>query len=243
MEMERNFFPGVAFSPRKNSLGIVAALLAMIGVGLASESQAANVLYNGDFEDGTYTSTIGGYSNNRVPNGWTPNIRFVQVQSNNLVQYHGSSAGYPQSGTYFLYFGTESGDPSVLSQTFSDVAGANYSVSFWAFDGTTGPGWYDPIDFLTVTAGGVTGVTLYGSATTRPTTYSNYVFNFIGSGSDTLTMTGQSGYCCWQIDNIAVNGPAVSPIPEPSTWAMMLLGFAGLGFAGYRRNKSAAPAA
>ena len=25
------------------------------------------------------------------------------------------------------------------------------------------------------------------------------------------------------------------PVPEPSTWAMMLLGFAGLGFAGYRR--------
>ena len=28
----------------------------------------------------------------------------------------------------------------------------------------------------------------------------------------------------------------VSTVPEPSTWAMMLLGFAGLGFAGYRRN-------
>jgi hypothetical protein len=27
--------------------------------------------------------------------------------------------------------------------------------------------------------------------------------------------------------------------PEPSTWALMLFGFLGLGFAGYRRNKSA----
>ena len=25
--------------------------------------------------------------------------------------------------------------------------------------------------------------------------------------------------------------------PEPSTWAMMLIGFAGLGFAGYRKIK------
>ncbi|HZZ21512.1 MAG TPA: PEPxxWA-CTERM sorting domain-containing protein [Roseiarcus sp.] len=25
-------------------------------------------------------------------------------------------------------------------------------------------------------------------------------------------------------------------VPEPSTWAMMLIGFAGLGFAGYRRR-------
>ena len=29
---------------------------------------------------------------------------------------------------------------------------------------------------------------------------------------------------------------AVSAVPEPSTWAMMLLGFAGIGFIAYRRN-------
>jgi PEP-CTERM motif len=29
-------------------------------------------------------------------------------------------------------------------------------------------------------------------------------------------------------------------VPEPSTWAMMLIGFAGLGFAGYRRGKAKA---
>jgi hypothetical protein len=27
-------------------------------------------------------------------------------------------------------------------------------------------------------------------------------------------------------------------IPEPSTWAMMLVGFAGLGYAGYRKTKT-----
>jgi hypothetical protein len=28
----------------------------------------------------------------------------------------------------------------------------------------------------------------------------------------------------------------IGDVPEPSTWAMMLLGFAGLGFLGYRRS-------
>jgi hypothetical protein len=32
-------------------------------------------------------------------------------------------------------------------------------------------------------------------------------------------------------------------VPEPATWAMMLLGFAGLGFAGYRKAKKARAAA
>src|SRR5580704_6800805 len=31
----------------------------------------------------------------------------------------------------------------------------------------------------------------------------------------------------------------VAAVPEPATWAMMLLGFAGLGFAGYRKSREA----
>jgi hypothetical protein len=38
---------------------------------------------------------------------------------------------------------------------------------------------------------------------------------------------------------IPILGSPTTPIPEPSTWAMMLLGFAGLGYAGYRRSRSA----
>ena len=30
----------------------------------------------------------------------------------------------------------------------------------------------------------------------------------------------------------------VFAVPEPSAWAMMLLGFAGLGYAGYRRARA-----
>jgi hypothetical protein len=35
--------------------------------------------------------------------------------------------------------------------------------------------------------------------------------------------------------NVTVTGTGT--IPEPSTWAMMLTGFAGLGFVGYRKAK------
>jgi hypothetical protein len=34
-----------------------------------------------------------------------------------------------------------------------------------------------------------------------------------------------------------------SAVPEPSTWAMLLIGFAGLGFAGYRKARTARAAA
>jgi choice-of-anchor A domain-containing protein len=38
------------------------------------------------------------------------------------------------------------------------------------------------------------------------------------------------------------DGALPSAVPEPSTWAMMLAGFAGLGFAGFRRARASAAA-
>jgi hypothetical protein len=38
------------------------------------------------------------------------------------------------------------------------------------------------------------------------------------------------------VDNVAVVETS-GAIPEPSTWAMMLLGFAGVGYLGYRRAR------
>jgi hypothetical protein len=41
----------------------------------------------------------------------------------------------------------------------------------------------------------------------------------------------------------SVSGGISLSTPEPSTWAMMILGFASLGFAGYRASRKAAPIA
>jgi hypothetical protein len=42
------------------------------------------------------------------------------------------------------------------------------------------------------------------------------------------------GYIQFDAGLLTLNG--VSPVPEPSTWAMLLLGFAGIGFMAYRRS-------
>jgi PEP-CTERM motif len=44
-------------------------------------------------------------------------------------------------------------------------------------------------------------------------------------------------------DSATFSSPPAAPpgtVPEPSTWAMMLIGFAGLGFAGYRASRKGA---
>ena len=90
---------------------------------------------------------------------------------------------------------------------------------------------------LDVPAGYISGSALSGSSTFDGTTIASlgftpgtYVFSWDSGGGVVV-----------EDDNITVQvGPAV---PEPSTWAMMCLGFAGLGFLGYRARKTASIAA
>jgi hypothetical protein len=51
-----------------------------------------------------------------------------------------------------------------------------------------------------------------------------YVWSW-GSGADADTFT------------VEIGGVFPSPIPEPSTWAMLLLGFGGLGYASIKRSR------
>ena len=63
-----------------------------------------------------------------------------------------------------------------------------------------------------------------------------------GSLSTNTNVSSQSATFRWGLTSGSLTEIAVIPVPEPSTWAMMLLGFAGLGFAGYQAHKRAAGA-
>ena len=64
--------------------------------------------------------------------------------------------------------------------------------------------------------------------------------NFSGMHSVTFSGTsGTVGFDNFQFGDLT----AVNAVPEPSTWAMMILGFAGVGYMTYRRRKVAALAA
>ena len=62
-------------------------------------------------------------------------------------------------------------------------------------------------------------------STVTPYTVSNIIIFGLAPGTPTSPIT----------DEFSVSATVV---PEPSTWAMMLLGFAGLAFAGYRRARA-----
>jgi hypothetical protein len=54
------------------------------------------------------------------------------------------------------------------------------------------------------------------------------------AGGTSCSFSGEFGLCEQELGRADIT---LKPIPEPSTWAMMLIGFAGLGFAGYRQRQ------
>jgi hypothetical protein len=57
--------------------------------------------------------------------------------------------------------------------------------------------------------------------------------------SGTLPFQLVYGECCGAPADLSISLPLNGSTPEPSTWVMMVLGFAGLGFAGYRTSRKA----
>jgi hypothetical protein len=81
-----------------------------------------------------------------------------------------------------------------------------------------------------------------GAPLSETSTYIDATFASLGMTPGAYVWTWGSGV---DADSLTINIVASPPpVPEPSTWAMMLIGFAGLGYAGYRTSrKSAALAA
>jgi PEP-CTERM motif len=63
-------------------------------------------------------------------------------------------------------------------------------------------------------------------------------YSFTGTAAE----TANSGFTVPDDESISVSGNFaqlnVSAVPEPSTWAMMILGFFGVGFIAYRRKRN-----
>jgi hypothetical protein len=192
---------------------------------------------NCGFEDGTYTSTVGGYTNSNVPNSWTANAAFDSEPGFNLV----TSALF-NSGNYALSIGNFEYQPvASLTQTLTDVAGNLYTVDFYVYYNSVG---LDSSAFLTLSAGG-------GSETVSNSNYLTddvwqlYGFTFTGTGSDTLSIAGATNPSEWYVDDISVVSNGVTATPLPTALPLFAGGLGALGLFGWRRKRkdAFAPAA
>ncbi|WP_310462033.1 PEP-CTERM sorting domain-containing protein [Sphaerotilus sp.] len=200
----------------QKSLTSIAAtlLLAALGAG----AQAQNLITNGDFEMpavatnsfNTYTN-LGGYAATLWGSDSTSGThKIVDAADNQFMQFGGGDSAYTA-------FGVTTGGAYNLNFDYS-------GSGFWALYNTgtslfesTGP----LVQFSSAsTTNNTSSLTLASSGN-----YKLY-FGSIGAGLPVTTDL--------QLDNVSVT--AVTPVPEPESYAMLLAGLGVLGFVSRRRH-------
>jgi PEP-CTERM motif len=138
-------------------------------------------------------------------------------------------------GTSFTFMGGGTGD---LTGTFTiDPPSGPFSGEDVVVTGGPLAGTYAPFD----NDGGEALV--YRGDETQPILFVAFSSN-LNSAPENPLLTSVSvldGPDAFEVTGGATLSPTLS-VPEPSTWAMTLLGFAGLGFAGWRKGKQTAVA-
>lgn len=176
---------------------------------------AGNLVTNCGFEGGVYSSTLDGQTNTEVPNGWTPNAAF-----DSGLFYQGAQMGTVHSGAYALQIANDDGQAvPALSQTISDTVGQAYKETFYLSYGGAGVG--DTAAFFDAQLNTATKLSFDD---TTPGNFAAYSFNFTGTGTDTLTFTGNTTPSYWYLDDVSVTA-----VPEPPTTWLLLAGIGALG--------------
>jgi hypothetical protein len=221
-----------------NSVVATALVLAFFGV---TSAQAALVSYS-DF--GSWSSAVSGTTTVTIPD---PPGGFVFLGNSATISGVTFSTD-PAAGGNFFSVGTAflSADQPVLAAVLSSetptagsLISANILITF------AGPVTAFSLNFGTFDGNDVTFSLSNGDLITTGSTGGSFaVPGFLGVTDLTpfTTVLVTSTDEALNLNNVDF-GSAVSAIPEVSTWAMMLLGFAGVGFLAYRRKNNVALAA
>jgi len=115
-----------------------------------------------------------------------------------------------------------------LSQVLVTTAGQAYTISFELAHTQT-----NSLNDFSVQFGGVPIFSLVNAASFGYTLET--LTATAATSSTVLAFFGRENPAFYQLDNVSVEAVG-SAVPEPGTWAMLLVGFAGLGFAAYRKK-------
>jgi choice-of-anchor C domain-containing protein len=210
-----------------NRISIAAGIFSLL---LFSVKANADIVNNGSFEglsDPGYSTVTTSLPGSPI-SGWTVtgsidwiNTYWKAEDGKDSIDLLGNSSG-------------------TIAQTLNTVANKEYKLTYWLSgnpDLTS-----TSIRNGVVTIGSTPTDFSYTLSSTNSLSNMNWTEQtlfFTATANSTLlqfasTATGNN--CCWgpAIDNVSV-----VPVPEPSTWAMMILGFAGIGFLAYRRRNRA----
>jgi PEP-CTERM motif len=188
---------------------------------------------------GAYNLYFFGLANDKTTNA---DARFTEAGQYLNTNFTGNS---PAGGAFMALDG-DPGFSGPLEQTISGLTvGQTYQLSFyWA-----GGELFDRTGYQTIELTGSLGSSTFSTPTFtnhagagNPGDFSGWMletFNITATATQETLSFLAVGTPASNLPPFALlDGVTLTAVPEPSTWAMMLLGFGGLGYAAYRRRRT-----
>lgn len=244
---------------------MILACLAAVAVCVSGGAvQAANLIINGDFELTTLAGSYefgDNYSDNQVTGWETQGYNFIfapgTADTTGSVGAYGTlnlwgpgngaanglTATSPTGGNFLAADGALTGLTLPITQTVTGLTvGASYELSFWwaaaqqfGYNGDTTENWtasFGSESYTTATVANANHAFTpwrQTSFTFTPTS-NTQVLSFLATG----TPEGQPPFSL--LDGVSLQRMTVT-VPEPATWAMMIIGFGFVGAAMRGRRK------
>lgn len=183
----------------------------IIGVWLAvasfSAHAAVNLVTNGDFETGTFA-------------GWS------KSGNNNLSDVVANAA---TTNHTFVWRSGSTGSQASISQNLATVAGGLYNLSFDLYSMGSSNVIFDAY---------FNGTKVYSLVNQTLSSWTHFSFdNLAATGPITqLKFSSRNDPSYTRLDNVSVTAMAPA-VPEPETYAMLLIGLGLIGFAARRRQQ------
>jgi hypothetical protein len=233
---------------QKSSMGVAVATAMSFYAPLAL-GEIVDVTYAGQVTSGEDSTGVFGAQGADLTGDWL----VVKYVFNTSVGY---TVGWPWQ--QIAYGGSCCGAGSPALSATATVNGHSASIGpgteygeIYGFNGGPFSQQYDQDNNFTVADNVYTYNYGASAVTSEPTslpaqiegpfTYNTNPLDSSYNNVQIYTWNANTGAVSWAWADGTVSTLTIMPeVPEPSTWAMMLLGFAGLGFAGYRRATLAA---
>jgi len=215
-----------------SSRGILAAALISIAAVSISPAQADIVVDTGVNNQGTDNVLLNPATDMQLVTGTVgPNdllVNFTSTSGSGLLNANPSGQATVSGGT---------GNVSLTQLSFELATGGTFTRSVFNINAAIDGSVLIHVEGINITGG-----------------FFEDDFTVDAAGQNFFTITSINGQLMTDVSLTAINGATfedvrqvrlggfstVGAVPEPSTWAMMIFGFAGVGFMAYRRKSKPA---
>lgn len=202
---------------------------AVLAASVGSTAANAQLVQNGGFENPVITDSC---CNTAPPAANLPDWTVtpdVNVVNGTFMSTNAVHPNLAFEGNQYLDLVGQSGNGSI-SQILATAAGVDYNLSFEyshnLFAGLTSASAQVFIN------GVLAGTVTHTGGSTSDLAWQLFHTSFIATGPTTLSFVNTAGA---QNEGVFLDAVTVAAVPEPATWAMMLMGFGAIGISLRRR--------